>query len=80
MIVAVWIYSDKMKILIEFNSVFDAARGIELMNTYKSVQDKYTRDHDYGSLKFKINRLDYYILKENNVGFKKLKEQKRNEV
>jgi hypothetical protein len=56
--------------LIEFNSVFDAARGIEVMNNYKMV--KYIRDHHQGVLKFKIDEIDYKSLKQNHIGFEVL--------
>ncbi len=64
-------------VIVEFNSVFDAARGIELMNNYKMV--KYQRDHDHGVLKFKIDIFDYHTLVKNHVMFQVIKEEELKE-
>jgi hypothetical protein len=60
--------------LIEFNSVFDAARGIELVNKNRpNKDDRYKRDHDHGVLKFIIDKTEYDILRQNHIGFTILK-------
>jgi hypothetical protein len=56
--------------LIEFNSVFDAAKGIEAINKYRTNKEyKYKRDHDHGVLKFIIDQTEYDILRRNRIGF-----------
>jgi hypothetical protein len=63
------------KMLIEFNSVFDANEGIKWINKLRFVDhDQLERSHNYGSLKFEINQDECYLLKHFKIGFKELKE------
>ena len=64
-----------MKIIIEFDSVFEAEKGIKLINRIRfGDQEKLQRSHNYGSLKFEIAQVEYYLLKNYKIGFKELKE------
>lgn len=60
-----------MKRIIEYNSVFDAARGNRLLELYDEVPR--IRDHDHGVLKFEVSDSHIKILRDNKVGFEILK-------
>jgi hypothetical protein len=63
-----------MKYLIEFDSVFEADKGIKLINKIRfDEQQKLNRSHHYGILKFEIDQGEYYLLSHYKIGFKELK-------
>lgn len=59
---------------VEFSSVFEAMRGIGLLNLLRSDNNHLDRDHNYGSLKFKVTQLEKRILKQNGIDFQEVKE------
>lgn len=57
-----------MNYLIEFNSVFEANKGIKLINSIRFA-NKLERDHKYGVLKFSVDEVERSLLLQNNIGF-----------
>lgn len=67
-----------MKFLIEFNSVFEAEKGIKWINKMRMgpsnflVEPPIKRSQNYGSLIFKIDEGEYHLLEHYKIGFKKI--------